>query len=648
MFPRQVLLMIHSDSVFEQGFCCQIPVDERCDVFEHVALLLARPLFIRDKEIVKVSILPDGTPQIKKERIDFWKDCTQQIKLIVRSSFAWSDIEFARYTTVLIGCIHVAYRHENEAPAEGTGSMLLLCFLHELFLRKCAQNDQAWFFLKGAYRAWISVPQFVKLWCDWVAALALRVCRIIYGPTEGTTHVIVSCGFNYPVLKIEASDEDVASMFWKLLHLQGDVADCLDPKAHNQICEGLAKVFDIFCDVGRKLPPAERGQSHPRTPNPPNVACILRLGHEWLLGSCVKHLERVGDSLFTPGVVRTVTSLCRIFSSPSRELVGMESLLKMFDIILALLRQGVPDIVDAIVVSILPLLLHDNPCVRVILPCLTSSCINFLAPTFKGSPKHEVVRYSGIAIVSCELSIRTLYPACTITTDLESLMDVFDTCQVLLAVSKTETSEKCCHRALWSIALASFNSLPVDKNLSLKIISLLVDSLEEAHNDWHFTSASIVIVESLFHWVSLSVNFQSDPAPTLALISNFLRPASQLCHHGLTQLQSRRNACISLTLSSVICAVLHDCLTLFPTVLQSSSNFNEVLGLTRLILNECTIPASGGMCPIQVAMQKLPSARPDEFVATSTSRSLSVSSSSSIHSSNLRPSEDKDLKNQVS
>jgi hypothetical protein len=120
--------------------------------------------------------------------------------------------------------------------------MLFLCLLHELFLRKCAQNDLAWLFLKGAYREWILVPQFVKLWCDWIAALALRVCRIIYGPTEGTTHVIVSCGFNYQVLKIEASDEDVVAMFWKLLHLQGDVAECSDPKAHNQICEGLSKV----------------------------------------------------------------------------------------------------------------------------------------------------------------------------------------------------------------------------------------------------------------------------------------------------------------------------------------------------------------------------------------------------------------------
>ncbi len=623
-------------------------MEERCDVFEHVALLLARPLFIRDKELVKGLISPDGNPQIKKERIDFWKDCTQQIKLIVRSSFAWSDIEFARYATVLIGCIHVAYKHENEAPAEGTGSMLLLCFLHELFLRKCAQNDQAWFFLKGAYRAWISVPQFVKLWCDWIAALALRVCRIIYGPTEGTSHVIVSCGFNYPVLKIEASDEDVVSMFWKLLHLQGDVADCTDPRAHNQICEGLSKVFDIFCEVGRKLPPAERGQSHPRTPNPPSVACILRLGHEWLFGSCVKHLDRVGESLFTPGVVRAISSLCRIFSSPSRELVSTESLLKLFDIILELLRQGVPDIVDAIVVSLLPLFLHDNPCIRIILPSLTKACITFLAPTFKGSPKHEVVRYSGVAIVSCELSLRTLYPSSPATTDSESLMDVFDSCNVLLSFAKAETSEKCCHRALWSVALAAFNTLPADKNLSLKIISLLLDSLEGAHKDWHFTSASIVIVESLFHWVSLSVSFQSDLAPTLALISNFLRMASQLCHRGLTQLQSRRNACISLTLSSVICSALHDCLTQFPSVLQSSSNFSEILGLTRLVLNECTAPASGGMPPIQVAMQKLPSARSsDEIVASSVSRSASSISSSSISSSVSKPFEDKDHKQQV-
>jgi hypothetical protein len=618
-------------------------VEQRCDVFEHVALLLARPLFIRDKEIVKASISSDGAPQNKKERVDFWQDCMQQIKLIVRSCFAWSDIEFARYATVLIGCIHVALKHENGAPAEGTGSMLLLCFLHELFLRKCAQNDQAWFFLKGAYRAWISVPQFVKLWCDWIAALALRVLRIIYGPTEGTTHVIVSCGFNYPVLKIEASDEDVASMFWKLLHLQGDVADCSDPKAHNQICEGLSKVFDIFCDVGRKLPPAERGQSHPRTPNPPNVACILRLGHEWLFGACVKHLERSGYALFTPGVVRAISSLCRIFGSPSRELVDTESLLKMYDLILALLRQGLPDIVDAIVVSILPLLLHDNPCIRIILPSLTKACIAFMEPTFKGGPKHEAVRYSGVAIVSCELSLRTLYPVSSTPTDSETVMGLLDSCRLLLAFAKSETSEKCCHRAIWSIALAGFNSLPTDTNLSLKIISLIVDSLEEAHTDWHFTSASIVMVESLFHWVSLSVNFESNLAHTLAVISNFVPMATKICLHGLTQLQSRRNACISLTLTSVICTALYDCLTLFPSVLHSTSIFSEVLGLTRLVLKHCTPPASGAIPPIQVAMQKLPSARsPDDVVASANSRSLS-SSSASV----LKLSEDKDHKHQV-
>lgn len=612
-------------------------MEERCDVFEHVALLLARPLFIR-KEIV---VSQESIQQVKL--INFWQECTQQIKLIVRSSFAWSDLEFARYATVLIGCIHVSYKLENGAPAEGNGSMLFLCFLHELFLRKCAQNDQAWHFLKGAYREWISVPPFVKLWCDWIAALALRVCRIIYGPTEGTTHVTVSCGFNYPVLKIEASDEDVVTMFWKLLHLQGDVVDCSDPQIHNQICEGLSKVFDIFCDVGRKLPPTERGQSHPRTPNPPSVSCMLRLGHEWLFGACVKHLER-SDSLFTPGVVRTITSLCRIFSSPSRILVDMESLVKMYDLILALLRQGTPDVVDAIVVGLLPLFLHDNPCTRIILPRLTNSCISFLAPTFKGTPKPEVVKYSAVGIVSCELSLRTSYPISSTTTDSDTLLDTLSTCNVLLAFAKAETSEKCCHRAMWSISLAAFNSISADPILSHKIISLFVDSLPGAHKDWHVSSASIVMAESFFHWVSLFVKFQSNHAPALDLVSNFLRIAPSICHVGLTQPPSRRSACISLTLSTVICSALHDCLTLFPFILRSSSNFSQVLGLARIVFNECTPSSTGAMSLVQATIQKLPSVRPqpqpDSSVASSSTRTQPVSAT-------RLSVEDKDSKHQV-
>jgi hypothetical protein len=598
-------------------------VDERCDVFERVALLLARPLFIR-KEIL---VQQESSQQVK--RVDFWQECIQQIKLIVRSSFTWSDLEFARYATVLIGCIHVMYKRESGAPVEGSGSMLFMSFLHELFLRKCAQNDQAWFFLKGAYREWILVPEFVKLWCDWISALANRVVRIIYGPTEGTDYVIVSCGYNYPKLKIDASDEDVVYMFWKLLHLQGDVADCSDPKAHNQICDGLSKVLDIFCDIGRKLPPAERGRSHPRTPCPPNVACILRLGHEWLFGSCVKHLERSDDSLFTPGVVRTITSLCRIFSSSSRVLVNAEFLVKMYDLVLALLRQGLPDIVDAIVVSLMPLLLHDNPCTRIILPCLTHACISFLAPTFKGSPKLEVVKYCGVGIVSCELSLRTSYPTSSIASDSVTMLDTFSTCEVLLAFAKSETNEKCCHRALWSIALAAFNTISVDANLSFKILSLIVDSLPEVHKDWQVTSASIVMAESLFHWVTLSVEFQKNLAPTLDVVSKFLSMATKICHHGLTQILSRRHACNSLTLAAVICSSLHDCMTVFPSVLQSSSNFSEILGLTRIVLNECSPSATGSMSPIQAAIQKLPSIR--------ASLDAPVTPSSTPSSSVLRP-----------
>jgi len=121
------------------GFCIQIPEEERRDVFERVALLLARPLFIRKDILVQ----QENSQQVK--RVDFWQECVQQIKLIVRSSFTWSDIEFARYATVLIGCIHVMYKRESGAPVEGSGSMLFLSFLHELFLRKCAQNDQACF-----------------------------------------------------------------------------------------------------------------------------------------------------------------------------------------------------------------------------------------------------------------------------------------------------------------------------------------------------------------------------------------------------------------------------------------------------------------------------------------------------------------------
>jgi hypothetical protein len=37
-------------------------------------------------------------------------------------------LEFARYATVLIGCIHVSYKLENGAPAEGNGSMLFFVF----------------------------------------------------------------------------------------------------------------------------------------------------------------------------------------------------------------------------------------------------------------------------------------------------------------------------------------------------------------------------------------------------------------------------------------------------------------------------------------------------------------------------------------
>lgn len=608
-------------------------------------MLLARPLFIR-KEIV---VQQENSQQVK--RVDFWQECVQQIKLIVRSSFTWSDIEFARYATVLIGCIHVMYKRESGAPVEGSGSMLFLSFLHELFLRKCAQNDQAWFFLKGAYREWILVPEFVKLWCDWIAALGMRVCRIIYGPTEGTDYVIVPCGYNIPKLKIDASDEDVVSMFWKLLHLQGDVVDCSNPKVHNQICDGLSKVFDIFCDVGRKLPPTERGQSHPRTPNPPNVACILRLGHEWLFGACVKHLERSDDSLFVPGVVRTITSLCRIFSSPSRVLVDTESLVKMYDLVLSLLRQGVPDIVDAIVVSLLPLLLHDNPCTRTILPCLTNACIAFLAPTYKGTPKLEVVKHAGIGIVSCELALRTSYSKSSSRADSHTMLDTFSTCNVLLDFAKSETNEKCCHRALWSIALASFSSMSCDTNLSYKIISLIVDSLPQAHTDWQVTSASIVMAESLFHWVSLSVQFQKNLAPTLDLVSKFLRMAPQICHVGLTQIQSRRNACISLTLAAVICSSLHDCLTIFPSVLQSSSNFSEVLGLTRTVLNECSPPSTGTASPIQAAIQKLPSIRssldaPSSPSVPSNTRPASTASASVFRTS-TSSTDDKDQKHQV-
>lgn len=570
------------------------------------------------------------------------------MKLLVRSSFAWSEIEFARYATVLIGCTHALYKRELGAPTEGNGSMLFLCLLHELFLRKCAQNDLAWLFLKGAYREWILVPQFVKLWCDWIAALALRVCRIIYGPTEGTTHVIVSCGFNYQVLKIEASDEDVVAMFWKLLHLQGDVAECSDPKAHNQICEGLSKVFDIFCDVGRKLPPAERGQPHPRTPNPPNVACILRLGHEWLFGTCVRHLEREDNSHFTPGVVRTVTSLCRIFSSPSRVLVDTESLVKMYDLVLALLRQGVPDIVDAIVVSILPLLLHDNSCTRTILPSVTNACIAFLASPSKVSPKNEAVRLSGVAIVSCELSLRSSYPTSSTTSDSETMLDTFSTCKVLLDYAKTETSEKCCHRAVWSTAAAALNLVSLDADLSLKIVSLLLDILPEAHRDWPITSASIVIAESIFHWITLSVNFLTSQnlASTLDLVSNFLHMATKVCHLGLTQLQSRRSACVSLMLSAVICSALHDCLTLFPSILKSSSNFSQALGLARVILDECSPSAPGVFSPIQAAIQKLPSLRPSLDGSTAVLPNF-VRSSSGIYSPVCRSSEDKDFKHQV-
>jgi hypothetical protein len=616
-------------------------VDKRCDVFERVALLLARPLFIRKDILVQ----QESSQQVK--RVDFWQDCIQQIKLIVRSSFTWSDTEFARYATVLIGCIHVMYKRESGAPVEGNGSMLFLCFLHELFLRKCAHNDQAWFFLKGAYREWMFVPEFVKLWCDWIAALANRVCRIIYGPTEGTDYVIVSCGYNYPKLKIDASDEDVVAMFWKLLHLQGDVADCSDPKSHNQICDGLSKVFDIFCDVGRKLPATERGRSHPRTPNPPNAACILRLGHDWLFGSCVKHLERVDDSPFTPGVVRTITSLCRIFSSSSRVLVDAESLVKMYDLVLALLRQGIPDIVDAVVVTLFPLLLHDNPCTRTILPGLTNACITFLAPAFKGTPKIEVVRYSGLGIVSCELGLRTSYPSSTTTADSDIMLDTFSTCNILLAFAKSETSEKCCHRALWSIALAAFNTISSDANLSFKIISLIVDSLPEAHKDWHVTSVSIVMAESLFHWVSLFVEFQKENlAPSLDILSKFLRMAPKICKDALTQIQSRRNACVSLTLAAVICSSLHDCLAAFPSVLQSPSNFSEVLGLTRIVLNECSPSSTGTISPIQAAIQKLPSLRPSLEVPVSPSN---IRPSSTPSSSVFRPpsTDDKDHKHQV-
>jgi hypothetical protein len=611
-----------------QGFCRQVPVEERCDVFEHVALLLARPLF----------------------RNEFFPACVQQMKLLVRSSFAWSQIEFARLATVLIGCTHCLYKRENGAPVEGNGSMLFLHLLHELFLRKCAENDQAWFFLKDAYREWISVPAFVKLWCDWISALAMRVCRIIYGPTEGTTHVIVSCGFNYPVLKIEASDEDVVIMFWKLLHLQGDIADCSDPKAHNQICEGLSKVLDIFCDVGRKLPPAERGQSHPRTPNPPNVACMLRLGHEWLFGTCVRHLQHADNTLFTPGVVRAVTSLCRMFSSPSRILVDTESLVKMYDLVLALLRQGVPDIVDAIVVSLSPLLLNDNPCTRTILPCLTNCCIEFLATTYKGSPKSEVVKCCGVGITSCELSLRALYPTSHATSDSETLLDALSTCKVLLAFAKAETSEKCCYRALWSIALAAYNSIPLDHNLSLKIISLMLESLPDCQKDWNCTGASIVMVESFFHWVSQSVIFQPNLAPTLQLVTNFLSMAPNICSIGLTQLQSRRSACTSLVLSTVICSALYDCLTIFPSVLQSSSNLSAVLGLTRSVLRECTPPTSGAPSPIQAAVQKLPSQRPtlsDTPMAPTISRSTAGDRGTTGGFGGLKPAEEKDHKHQV-
>ncbi len=602
-------------------------MEERCDVFEHVALLLARPLF----------------------RNEFFPACVQQMKLLVRSSFAWSELEFARLATVLIGCTHCLYKRENGAPVEGNGSMLFLHLLHELFLRKCAENDQAWFFLKDAYHEWISVPAFVKLWCDWIAALAMRVCRIIYGPTEGTTHVIVSCGFNYPVLKIETSDEDVVTMFWKLLHLQGDIADCSDPKAHNQICEGLSKVFDIFCDVGRKLPPAERGQSHPRTPNPPNVACMLRLGHEWLFGTCVRHLQHADNALFTPGVVRAVTSLCRIFSSPSRVLVDTESLVKLYDLVLDLLRQGLPDIVDAIVVSLSPLLLNDNPCTRIILPCLSNRCIDFLGSSYTGTPKSEIVKCCGVGIVSCELSLRTLYPISPTSAQAETMIDALSTCKVFLAFAKAETSEKCCYRALWSVALAAFNSIPSDHSLSLKIISLMLESLPEVQKDWHFTGASILMVESFFHWVSLSVIFQPNLTPTLNLVTMFLSMAPKICSSGLTQLQSRRSACSFLMLSTVVCSALYDCLTIFPSVLQTSANLSAVLGLTRIILRECTPPTTGALSPIQAAVQRLPSQRPapsDTPVAPTVTRASS-GERSSFNFSGLKPTEEKDHKHQV-
>lgn len=357
--------------------------------------------------------------------------------------------------------------------------------LLELWVRNPPSDLSVWRALYHLFQRRINHISIITQWTTVALALSMRLCRILFGPTEGSDLINLA---SVDVVHIDVPDDQVVQLYYRFLQTLGNPNIITDTRVHAIAITGVAALSDHMTSVGRRLPASQRGKAPPVTPNPPDGNSVLELFGEWLFGCIEKK-----STEFIDGVNVAYGAICRVFSACTGVPFHEHHLSRFYFIIAnALGFTTSHSVIEEIFMNSQYLFGMDHTGLRMLMPLfleqsksilLTQSMSDSLkraALTIVGSVMCMVGHFSGIEYSKFFKTKDPNFKA--------------DPVEILLKFVQVEKNQELLEKAFWGLFVFVVDSMDQSPGLSFTVIKTLLRFLS--------SSSSSVVRNAVFEVLS--------------------------------------------------------------------------------------------------------------------------------------------------
>ncbi len=357
--------------------------------------------------------------------------------------------------------------------------------LFELWVRNPPNDLSLWRALFHLFQRRINHVSLITQWTTVTLALSMRLCRILFGPTEGSDLINLA---SIDVVHIDVPDDQVLHLYYRFLQTLANPNVITDTRVHAIAITGVAALSDHMTSVGRRLPASQRGKAPPQTPNPPDGNSVLELFGEWLFG-CIE--KKTSD--FIDGINVAYGALCRIFSACTGVPFHAFHLSRFYFIVSNVLQQSSShSIVEEIFMNSQYLFGMDHPGLRALMPVFLEQCKTILLTAgMSDALKRAALTIAGSVMCMVGHFASVEYSKHIKTKDLNFKSDPVE---ILLKFVQFEKNQELLEKAFWCLYVYVVDSMDQSPTLSFTVIKTLLRFLS--------SSTSTVVRNAVFEVLS--------------------------------------------------------------------------------------------------------------------------------------------------